>query len=172
VRPERLLPDIEPGGRRPTRPPASARKSGRDSPFQERSLIFGGGGSISTIGQRPISDVAPPEGDEGEQGIVAVDVPVTYELDSRFVVGRIVAAAPLAVEIETSEQAPQLEQQVTVNMPVEVEQEWATVYLMGKLLRVPEERGDERIFVLHIERVVEGKYEGAYGRFLAATHGA
>ncbi len=170
VRTERLLPDIEPGGRRPTRPSTGARD--QDSPFQERSLIFGGGDSISTIGSRSMSKVAPEGEAEQEQSSVAVDVPVTYELDSRFMVGRIVAAAPLAVEIETTERPPQLEQQLIVNMPVEVEREWGTVYLIGKLLRVPEERGNEKVFVLHIERLLEGKHEGAYGRFLAQTSGA
>ncbi len=169
---ERLLPDIESGGRRPKRQPRGRRQSDGNSPFQERSLIFSGGGAMSTIGGRSISDVKTADGEPDEQGSVEVDVPITYEIDSRFVVGRMVAAAPLAVEIETNDQAPQLEQQLIVNMPVEVENAWGTVYLVGKLLRVPEERGEEQVFVLHIERVLEGKHQGSYGRFLASSHGA
>lgn len=167
---ERLLPEFDPGGRRPGRARAG-RQSGAHAAFQERSLIFEGG-SMSAVGGPAMTNMDKAAGEPARQGSIKVDVPVTYELDNRFVVGQIVAAAPLAVEILTSSAAPQLDQNLVVNMPIRVDKAYATVYLVGKLLRVPEQRDEGSFFVLHIERVLEGKNEGAYSQFLASAHGA
>ena len=169
VRAERLLPELDPGGRRPSRARVG-HQSGTHAGFQERSLIFDGG-SMSSIGGRAMTDVGKLADEPAQQGSIKVDIPITYELDNRFVVGQIIAAAPLAVEICTSEAAPQLDQNLVVNMPVQVDKTYATVYLVGKLLRVPEQRDEGSFFVLHIERVLEGANEGAYSNFLATAHG-
>ena len=167
---ERLLPELDPGGRRPSRG-HTGRHSGAHAAFQERSLIFDGG-SMSTIGSRAMTNADKASDEPTQRGSIKVNIPVTYELDNRFVAGQIVAAAPLAVEIITTAAAPQLDQNLTVNMPVPVDKAYATVYLIGKLLRVPEPRDEGSSFVLHIERVLEGKNEGAYSNFLASAHGA
>ena len=169
VRAERVMPDLDSGGRRPSRRGSAARQSGAHSPFQERSLIFGGG-PMSSIGGPSVAGTQGAREEPAAQGSVKVDIPITYEMDNRFAVGQVVAAAPLAVEIRTSDQAPQFEQSLVVNMPIEIDKAFTTVYLVGKLLRVPEHDDRGSVFVLHIERVIEGKNEGAYGRFLAGVH--
>lgn len=143
-----------------------------DSPFAERSQLFGRTGADSTVGGRSIAGLQDVVADD-DSGSVRVDVPVSYELDSRFHGAVMLAAAPLAVEISTLERPPQLEQQIIVNVPVERDGAYQTVYLQGKLLKSPERREDDVRFLLHVERVLEGKNEGAWTDFLSrARRGA
>ena len=135
----------------------------------ERSMIFARSGQNSTIGGPMLTGMTASPA-LPENATVAVQAPVTYELDGRFVPGTMVSAAPLAVEIHSTDQVPQLDQKLVLNMAVHDDQRWRTIYLMGKLLRVPERRGGGQSFVLHIERVHEGKLPGAYNRFLTSAH--
>ena len=132
-----------------------------DSPFQERSQIFGRGGGLTTgvgeNGGQHSAVHAPAE----------MDLPVTFEHDGRFVPARMVSAAPLAVEIVTSDVTPALDDKLVINMPVEIEGVWRTIYLQGKLLRMPKTREDGHGFVVALESVQEGAYAGAFSRFLS-----
>ncbi len=133
---------------------------GGDSPFLERSQIFGRSGQLDTgIG----IDVSGMH--SSVHGPVEIDLPVTFEHDGRFIPGRLCSAASLAVEVECRV-APPPEMRLVLNMPVEVEGIWRTIYLHGKLLGTPEEREGQVAFVVALERVQEGEFTGAYSRFL------
>ena len=139
----------------------------------ERSQIFGKSARLSSLGGRSMSTtIRGGADDEVEHSAVKVDVPITYELDNRFVPARIVQAAPLALEVVAEGQLPQLDQNLVINMPVPVEGLYRTINLMGKLLRVPEEKDEEVSFVFHIERVHEGDFTGAFANFIAAEQQA
>lgn len=140
-----------------------------DGDGDERSMIFARSGQASTIGGPMLTGMGASPA-LPENATVAVQTPVTYELDGRFVAGTMVSAAPLAVEIHSVDQVPQLDQRLVLNMPIRGEQRWHTIYLMGKLLRVPEHHDGGQSFVLHIERVQEGELTGAYNRFLTQAH--
>lgn len=134
-----------------------------DSPFLERSQIFGRGGRLDTGIGVDVSGVH-----SGVHTPAEVDIPVTFEHDSRFVPAKLRSAATLAVEVE-ARIAPPMETRFTLNVPIEVEGVWRTVYLHGKLLRTPEPRDSGVAFVMAIERVQEGEHAGAYTRFLQAS---
>ncbi|MEY3011710.1 MAG: hypothetical protein RIT45_445 [Pseudomonadota bacterium] len=131
-----------------------------DSPFLERSQIFGRSGQLDTGIGIDVSGVH-----SSVHGPVEIDLPVTFEHDGRFIPGRLCSAASLAVEIECRV-APPPEMRLVLNMPVEVEGIWRTIYLHGKLLATPEERDGQMAFVVALERVQEGEFTGAYSRFL------
>lgn len=152
-------------GRRNESRPTSGNFTAESEPAAERSMIFSRTPTASTIGGPMLTGMAPSPG-LAEGTTVRVQSPVTYELDNRFVGGTLVSAAPLAVEIHTTDRVPQLDQKLVVNLPVRTEHGWRTIYLMGKLLRVPDTGEGGRSFVLHIERVQEGVLKGAYNRFL------
>lgn len=139
--------------------PARPASGLSDSPFLERSQIFGRGGRLDTGIGVDVSGVHTP---------AEVDIPVTFEYDSRFVPAKLRSAATVAVEVE-ARVAPPMETRFTLNVPVEVEGVWRTVYLHGKLLRTPEPRDSGVAFVMAIERVQEGEYAGAYTRFLQTS---
>lgn len=144
----------------------------QDGDGGERSMIFARSGQASTIGGPMLTGMAASPA-LPENTTVAVQTPVTYELDGRFVPGVVISAAPLALEIHSLERVPQLDQKLVLNFPVHEGGRWQTIFLMGKLLRVPEARDGGQAFVLHIERVQEsGELVGAYNRFLAAAHAA
>ena len=135
----------------------------------ERSQIFGKSARLSSLGGRSMSTTIRGGADQDvEHASVKVDLPITYELDNRFVPARLVQLAPLALEVVTKDQVPQLDQNVTINMPVLADELYRTVYVMGKLLRLPEETDDGHSFVFHIERVHEGDFTGAFANFIAA----
>lgn len=140
-----------------------------ESGEQEHSMIFARGGQNSTIGGPILTGVSSSPA-LPENATVEVQLPVTYELDGRFVPGTVVTAAPLALQIHTLDVVPQLDQRLMVNFPVQVEGSWVTIFLNGKLLRVPDRRDSGQVFVLHIERVSEGQNKGAYNNFLVAAH--
>ena len=153
--------------RRETGP--SGATFGVDGDGGERSMIFARNGATSSIGGPMLTGMSASPG-LPENTTVAVQTPVTYELDGRFVPGMLVSAAPLALEIHSTDQVPQLDQALIVNLPVRHEDRWRTIFLVGKLLRLPERRDGGQSFVLHIERVQEGEIAGAYNRFLTSDH--
>jgi len=134
----------------------------------ERSQIFGKSARLSSLGGRSMSTtIRGGAQDEVEHASVSVDIPVTYEIDNRFIPATLIQAAPLALEVVAQGAVPQLDRNLCINMPVPIDGLYRTIYLMGKLLRVPEEKDEGKVFVFHIERVHEGEYEGAFTNFLA-----
>lgn len=140
----------------------------------ERSQIFGKSARLSSIGGRSMSTTIREGASaaDAEQDSVKVDLPVTYELDNQFVPARVVQAAPLALEVVTSGTPPQLDRNVVINMPVLADGMYRTIYVMGKLLRLPEPADEGHTFVFHIERVHEGDYTGAFANFIANEQAA
>lgn len=135
----------------------------------ERSQIFGKSARLSSLGGRSMSTtIRGGADDEIEHTSVTVDLPITYELDNRFVPARLIQVAPLALEVIAEGATPQLDQNLTINMPVPVDGIYRTINLMGKLLRLPEQKDDGMSFVFHIERVHEGDHTGAFTNFIAS----
>lgn len=133
-----------------------------DSPFFERSQIFGRGGHLTTnIGLDTRSHVS------GLHVPVEMDLPVTFEHDNRFVPARMVGAASLAVELVMQESPPEVDERIVVNVPVEIDGHWRTIQLHGKLLSAPTPRDDGSLAaVVALERVQEGAYVGSYAQLL------
>ena len=139
---------------------------GDESPFFERSQIFGRGGHLTTnIGLDTRSHVS------GLHVPVEMDLPVTFEHDNRFVPARMVGAASLAVELVMVDSPPDVDERLVVNVPVDVEGRWRTIQLHGKLLRAPTLREDGSLaVVVALERVQEGEFVGSYARLLQDAH--
>lgn len=169
----------EPSGARPVVRPDTGRMQrvpsgaidpragvGAESPFFERSQIFGRGGHLTTnVGLDTRSHVS------GLHVPVEIDLPVTFEHDNRFVPARMIGAASLAVELVTQDTPPDVDERIVVNVPIEVEGRWRTIQLHGKLLRAPTPRDDGGLaVVVALERVQEGEFAGAYSRLLQEAH--
>lgn len=97
-----------------------------------------------------------------------VETPVTFLRRNQFVPGRVVGLALLAVAVVTDEPPPELDEPLTINLPVAIDGVYRTIYLSGKLLQVATDTEQGRRFVMHIERVEEGKHRGAFKQLLAA----
>ncbi len=152
-------------GRAQSAPPADSIRRGSDiadSPFLERSQIFGRAGQLTTnFG----IDARSTHGNI--QAPAMFDLPVTYEFEGRLVPGRLISAASLAVEISTRESVPNLDERLVVNLPVEVEGRWRTVSIHGKMLKNSAPRDDgAQAMIVAIERIQEGTHVGAYARML------
>ncbi len=98
--------------------------------------------------------------------LVRVDHPVAYERREQVFRGRAVSIGPQAIAVVTHEEQPQLDEWVVVHLPLGTREQPFTIYLCGKLLQVTTETELGPRFVMHIERVEEGRYPGSFQRFL------
>ncbi|MBI5610845.1 MAG: hypothetical protein HY902_18345 [Deltaproteobacteria bacterium] len=98
--------------------------------------------------------------------LVRVDHPIAYERRERVFRGRAVSIGPQAIAVVTHEEQPQLDEWVVVHLPLGTREQPFTIYLCGKLLQVTTETELGPRFVMHIERVEEGRYPGSFQRFL------
>ena len=98
--------------------------------------------------------------------MVAATIPVTYEYRSRQGRGLVIAISTQAVAVVTTDDAPQLDEQVVLHLPLADRTGPIIIHLCGKLLQVMTETEQGPRFVLHIERVEEGQAKGAFLRAL------
>lgn len=94
------------------------------------------------------------------------DVPVTFMRKNQFVPGRVVAVAHAAVAIITEDTPPVMDEPLVINVPILVEGIYRTVCLDGKLVQLPQDTEHGKRFVMHIERIEEGKCKGAFRDFV------
>ncbi len=159
----------------------------RDGARQARSTagpeVIGPHRSSAQTHPGPISSVSGPTPLPGERSSAAIrpsadprvmrnaSVPVTFVRQNQIIPGRIVSIAQQAVAIVTEDAPPELDEPLVVNMPVLVEGTYRTIYLSGKLLQIAVDTEQGRRFVMHIERVEEGKSKGAFKNFLSELQG-
>lgn len=108
---------------------------------------------------------------EGARMLVAADVPVTFLRQNQFVPGHLVGIAEQLACVVTLGEAPDLDEQLVIHLPVRFDHAWRTVQLSGKLLQVATDTAAGKRFVMHIERTEEGRHKGAFAEFLRALHG-
>ena len=94
------------------------------------------------------------------------NVPVTFLRHNRFVPAELVGLAEQLAALVTTDDAPDLDEPLTIHLPVRLDDQWRTVLLLGKLLQVATETAEGKRFVMHIERVEEGRFKGAFRAFL------
>jgi hypothetical protein len=96
----------------------------------------------------------------------AADVPVTFMRKNQFVPGRVVAVAHAVLAIITEDTPPVMDEVLVINVPVLVDGMYRTVYLDGKMVQLPQDTEHGKRFVMHIERIEEGKCKGAFRDFV------
>jgi hypothetical protein len=179
---DEVLPWLRVGAREPTPPPmAQAGLRGGRPVFQETTDIRPLRTPVATPApwserpRSPMGDEATLPG-EGLSGVHApagrrllkpVDVPVSYVRDQRFSAARAVGLSAQAVAVVTQGEPPGLDEPLVVHLPVASGGMFSTLYLNGKLLQVAHETAEGRRFVMHIERVDEGAFEGVFAGLLA-----
>lgn len=165
--PEDILSTIRP------LPRTAPREGIRQSSVQQAEVVR----PLHRPASMPISTVSGPTPLPGEKSAVhrsdsdskvmrSTQIPVTFVRKNQFIPGHIVSIAQQAVAIVTEDQPPELDEPLVVNMPVLIEGVYRTIYLSGKLLQVAQDTDQGRRFVMHIERVDEGKWRGAFKNFL------
>lgn len=173
--------------RTPTSAPADAVLSGRSATpaqaqpgqLQPASQPFNATMEATLRDDRPPQTHAPaqpPQGPQRRQPDAArmlhvPDVPVTFLRRNQFVPARLVGLAEQLAALVTSEEAPDLDEVLVIHLPVRTQDAWRTVHLTGKLLQIPADTPDGKRFVMHIERLDEGRHKGAFKAFLAALSG-
>lgn len=131
------------------------------SALDSGAMSFAGSvGRASSPGQAPTAD---------SRVMRPVEVPVTFVRRNQFVPGRLVGIAQLAVAVVTEDTPPELHEPLVINLPVAVDGVYRTIYLSGKPLQVATETDQGRRFVMHIEKVEEGKHKGVFKQMLAAA---
>ena len=103
--------------------------------------------------------------------LMAADVPVTFLRQNQFLPGQLIGIAEQLACVVTQSEAPDLDEHLVIHVPVRVGQTWRTVQLNGKLLQVATDTPAGKRFVMHIERVEEGRHKGAFRDFLQALRG-
>jgi len=124
------------------------------------------GASIAVAGVVPASSPGPGKPGDDKRPLRLADTPVTFVRQNQFFAGRLTSVAKQVAIVVTRETPPELDEPITVNMPIEIEGVYRTIFLNGKLLQIPTEVTGGKRFVLHLERVDEGKYKGAFQAFL------
>ena len=124
------------------------------------------GASIAVAGVIPASSPGPGKPNDDKRPLRITDTPVTFVRQNQFFAGRLTSVAKQVAIIVTRETPPELDEPITVNMPIEVDGIYRTIFLSGKLLQIPTEVTGGKRFVLHLERVDEGKHKGAFQAFL------
>lgn len=113
------------------------------------------------------SPLTPPRRKaEAARMLVATDVPVTFLHRNHFVPARLIGIAEQLAAVLTQQQAPDLDELLVIHLPVRANNVWRTVNLSGKLLQVAADTPDGKRFVMHIERLEEGRHKGVFREFL------
>lgn len=146
------------------------------APGERRSATDAGGTPRGApTGQNPVTapelnpgggPARPSQRRHDRSLLVRVDHPVAYERREKVFRGRAVSIGPQAIAVVTHEEQPQLDEWVVVHLPLGTREQPFTIYLCGKLLQVTTETELGPRFVMHIERVEEGRYPGSFQRFL------
>ena len=108
---------------------------------------------------------------EGARMLLGADVPVTFLRQEQFVPGHLIGIAAQLACVVTQSEAPGLDEVLVIHLPVRVANAWRTLLLTGKLLQVATDTAQGKRFVMHIERVDEGRHRGAFATFLQALAG-
>ncbi len=120
-------------------------------------------------GEAPHSDIFTGHAPRSSvRQMVKLDVPVTYEYDNRFVPARLVSAEARALLLQTRDVTPGSDEEIVVNIPIDVEGVFRTVYVRGRLLRAAEEANGVSRFLLHVDKLNEGKHAGAFEQLLGS----
>lgn len=126
---------------------------------------------------RPVANVADAlrrratSGNFDSQMMLHANFPVRFTVGSQLRSGHLVSLGAQAVAVITHEGAPELDQKVTVFLPVEMPEGPMVLDLRGKLLQVVTETDAGPRFVMHIEKVEEGHHKGAFHRLLRSLAG-
>ena len=103
--------------------------------------------------------------------LAAADIPVTFLRQNQLVPGHLTGIAEQLACIVTQAPPPDLDEVLVIHLPVRFADAWRTVQLTGKLLQVPTDTPAGKRFVMHIERVDDGRHKGAFQAFLQALSG-
>lgn len=126
---------------------------------------------------RPVANVADAlrrratSGNFDSQMMLHANFPVRFTVGSQLRSGHLVSLGAQAVAVITHEGAPELDQKVTVFLPVEMPEGPMVLDLRGKLLQVVTQTEAGPRFVMHIEKVEEGHHKGAFHRLLRSLAG-
>ena len=129
---------------------------------------------VLPLGVRPksVANVADalrrraPSANFDSQMMLHADFPVRFTVGAELRSGHLVSLGSQAVAVITHEGAPELDQKVTVFLPVMMAEGPMVLDLRGKLLQVVTLTEAGPRFVMHIERVEEGHHPGAFQRLL------
>ncbi len=126
---------------------------------------------------RPVATVAEglrrriTSGNFDSQLMMHANFPVRFTVGAQLRSGHLVSLGAQAVAVITHEGAPELDQKVTVFLPVELAEGPMVLDLRGKLLQIVTETEAGPRFVMHIEKVEEGHHKGAFQRLLRSLAG-
>lgn len=125
------------------------------------------GNAPAEVPERALAPVARQVKQETRGRIMLrVDHPVEYSHGDKLHVGRAVSIGAQAIAVVSTQETPQLDEWVVIHVPLTGVDGDFTIYLCGRLLQVATETEQGPRFVLHIERVEEGRNLGAFQRFL------
>lgn len=110
-------------------------------------------------------------GNFDSQMMLHADFPVRFTVGAQLRSGHLVSLGAQAVAVITHEGAPELDEKVTVFLPIEMPEGPMILDLRGKLLQVVTQTDAGPRFVMHIERVQEGHHKGAFQRLLRSLAG-
>lgn len=110
---------------------------------------------------------APARKSESGRMLAAADVPVTILRQNQFLPAQLTGIAEQLACVVTQGEAPDLDEQLVIHLPVRVDNAWRSVQLVGKLLQVATDTPSGKRFIMHIERADEGRHRGAFRAFLA-----
>ena len=119
----------------------------------------------------PAPSQTPRRKPEGARMLMGADVPVTFLRQNQFVPGHLTGIAEALACVVTQGDPPGLDEMLVIHLPVRVDSAWRTLLLSGKLLQVATDTPAGKRFVMHIERVDEGRHKGAFLAFLQALAG-
>jgi hypothetical protein len=122
-------------------------------------------------GREPVQNPPPRRKPEGARMLMGADVPVTFLRQNQFVPGQLIGVAEALACVVTQGDPPGLDELLVIHLPVRVDSAWRTLLLSGKLLQVATDTPAGKRFVMHIERVDEGRHKGAFAAFLQALAG-
>ncbi len=114
---------------------------------------------------------AKPRRQDSARLLAAADVPITYLRENQFYAGQLTGIAEQLACVVTQGVPPGLDEVLVIHLPVRVEQTWRSVQLVGRLLQIATDTPSGKRFVMHIERVEEGRHKGAFQSFLSALTG-
>lgn len=167
--------DVYSSARKSDLPPADAKLQPHRHYGHSDTVLPPRSGSIpiSTLTSTTAVNAVPSSGfGRSKPGVsdkrmmMATDLPVTFMRHNQLFAGRLTSLAKQVAIVVTRETPPELDEPILLNMPIEVQGSYRTIYLSGKLLQIATDVPAGKRFVLHIERVDEGKHKGAFEAFL------
>ena len=150
----------------PAATPASAAPSDTESPARQQSESQDAEKASPQEGSSRSAESTDPNED------VPVDVPVTYQVYNKLIPGRLVRAGMSAVQVRTHQLVPELNEELIINVPVDHQGEYRTVFLTGRFMKLADKGKDSAVLLIHVNHIQEGRVAGAYGKFLAFSRTA